>query len=80
MAAIGQLPPFVTPTPRSRRMTSRIRAPEARRSEVKLAASIDVSVSATRQSSELLAKASMANRVRRGVRRLVLRAGIAAQA
>ena len=50
-------------------------APEARRIEVKLAASIAVSRSATRQSSELPAKASIANvvtTIRRGMDRRVM--------
>src|SRR5438477_12758822 len=70
MAAIGQLPPVEGRTPRDLRMTARIRAPEARRIAVKVAASIAVSRSAIRHSRELLAKASMASAVRRAVRRL----------
>ena len=76
MAAIGQLPPAVGRTPRSRSSSTSNRAPEASRMAVKLAASIAVSRSATRQSSELLAKASMANTVSRATRRLVFGACI----
>src|SRR5258708_5209464 len=72
MTAIGQLPPAVGASPRRRRMTTSISAPEASRIEVKLAASIAVSRSAMRHSRELLANASIASAVRRGTRRLVL--------
>ncbi|GEP55644.1 hypothetical protein RSO01_28100 [Reyranella soli] len=47
-----------------------MRAPEASRMAVKLAASISVSRKAARQSSELLAKASIAKTTRSGMRRL----------
>jgi len=70
LAAIGQLPPVKGRTPRDRRMRTRIRAPEARRIAVNVAASIAVSRNAILHSSELLAKASMASAVRRAVRRL----------
>ena len=51
-------------------------APEASRMAVKLAASIAVSRRAMRQSSELLAKASMAKTVSSATRKLELMAGI----
>src|SRR5262245_35186078 len=69
--AIGQLPPVDGRTPRERRMRTSINAPEASRMAVKLAASMVVSRRATRQSSELPAKASIANVVTRTMRRLV---------
>src|SRR5260370_16541821 len=72
MAAIGQLPPVKGRTPRDRRMRTRIRAPEARRIAVNVAASIAVSRNAILHSSELLAKATMASAVRRAVRRVVV--------
>ena len=68
MAAIGQLPAAIGRCPRERNRIASTSAPEARRIDVKVAASIDVSRKATRQSSELLAKASIANTVRRAVR------------
>src|SRR6266851_5884638 len=71
MAAIGQLPPVEGRTPRDLRMRARIRAPEARRIAVNVAASIAVSRNAILHSRELLAKASMASEMRRAVRRLV---------
>jgi hypothetical protein len=82
MAAIGQLPAAEARRPRILRMTRRIRAPDARRTAVKVAASMSVSRSAARQSSELLAKANMASAARRGTRRpvreaVILRRGIA---
>src|SRR5260370_27145761 len=78
MAAIGQLPPAVGRTPRVRSRSASIRAPETRRIAVKLAASIAVSFSATRHSNELLAKASIAKKVRKAVRRPGLRSDIPA--
>src|SRR5438309_7714387 len=73
MAAIGQLPAVVGRDWRASMIAARTSAPEASLIVVKLAASIAVSRSATRQSSELPAKASMANRVSRATRRLIIR-------
>jgi len=67
-AAIAQLPPSAGRAPRRRTITASISAPEASRIEVKLAASIVVSRSAMRHSSELLAKASIASVVRMAMR------------
>src|SRR6185369_12528880 len=73
MAAIAQLPADRGWAFRANMIAASTRAPEARRIEVKLAASIAVSRSAMRQSSELPAKANMANRVSAAMRGLVIR-------
>ena len=75
MAAAGQLPPAIGPPPRSRTTAIRINAPEAMRTEVKVAASIVVSLRASRHSRELPAKASTAKAVRSGRRTTYVLAG-----
>src|SRR5258708_2397179 len=72
MAAIGQLPAAVGRDLRASMIAASTSAPEASRMVVKLAASIAVSRSAMRQSSELPANASMANTVSRVTRRLII--------
>ena len=66
----SQLPPLDGRTLRARSSTTSMSAPDASRMAVKLAASISVSRNATRQSSELPAKASMAKAVRSGMRKV----------
>src|SRR5258708_6697592 len=73
MAAIGQLPADRGCDRRASMIAASTNAPDASRIEVKLAASIAVSRSAMRQSSELPAKASMANRVSEATRGLIIR-------
>ncbi len=71
MAAIGQLPAVRGWDFRASMIAASTSAPETRRIEVKLAASIAVSRNAMRQSSELPANANMANRVSAATRGLV---------
>src|SRR5216683_2682206 len=73
MAAIAQLPADRGWDLRASMIAASTTAPEARRIEVKLAASIAVSRSAIRQSSELPANANMANRVSAATRGLIIR-------
>src|SRR5260221_2002559 len=69
MPAAGQLPPAIgRPPPRNRTTAIRISAPEAMRTEVKVAASIVVSLSASRHSRELPAKAAIVSAVSRPMR------------
>src|SRR5260370_39058498 len=73
MAAIGKLPAASGGDRRATMIAASTSAAEASRMEVKLAASIAVSLSAMRQSSELPAKASMAKTVRETTRRVLIR-------
>src|SRR5262245_56879985 len=74
MAAIDQLPPAVGRELRTNMIAASTSAPEASLIVVKLAASIAVSRRATRQSSDLPANASMANRVSNAIRGVIIEA------